>query len=80
MTSTEVHRRAAGLLLGGPYAAFFWVLVVGLGIIIPLVIQLLAVSHRIRHTPIAPLLVLAGGLLLRFVVVYAGQASHWNPF
>ncbi len=77
VSAGEAHRRAAGLLLGGPYTAVFWVLVVGLGIAIPLAIQSLAVSHRIRHTPLAPLLVLAGGLALRFVIVYAGQFSRW---
>jgi len=35
------------------------------------------VRHRIRHTPVAPLLVIAGGLALRFVIVYAGQESRW---
>jgi protein NrfD len=53
------------------------VLVVGLGIVMPLIIQSLATSDRVPHTPIAPLLVLAGGLALRFVVVLAGQYSHW---
>mgnify|MGYP000506706887 CR=1 FL=1 len=40
---------------------------------LPFVIQMLAVRHRIAHTPVAPLLVLAGGLALRFVFVGAGQ-------
>lgn len=78
-TSTRVHAQAASLLMGGPYTALFWVGVVGLGIVIPLFVQTLAVAHRVRHTPVAPLLVLGGGLLLRFVVVYAGQFSHWSP-
>ena len=39
----------------------------------------LAVNHRIAHTPVAPLLVLAGGVLLRFVIVSAGQLSSWQP-
>jgi formate-dependent nitrite reductase membrane component NrfD len=78
-TSTRVHAEAAGLLLGGAYTAVFWVGVVGLGIVLPLVVQTLAVGHRIRHTPVAPLLVLAGGFVLRIVVVVAGQASHWRP-
>ena len=78
VTSTRAHAEAAGLFLGGPYTAVFWVLVVGIGLVVPLLIQSLATRHVIRHTPVAPLLVLAGGLLLRFVVVYAGQASHWN--
>lgn len=79
-TSTRVHQQAVSLLLGGPYTALFWVGVVGAGITVPLVVQTLAVGHRVRHTPVAPLMVLAGGLLLRFVFVTAGQASHWRPF
>jgi formate-dependent nitrite reductase membrane component NrfD len=78
VTSTAASAEAARLLLGGPYTAVFWVGVVGLGMVLPLLIQSLAVTHRIRHTPLAPLLVLAGGLALRFVLVAAGQASHWH--
>jgi formate-dependent nitrite reductase membrane component NrfD len=78
LSSTEAHVRAAGLIIGGPFAAVFWVGVVAIGIVLPLVIQLLAVTHRVAHTPVAPLLVLAGGLALRFVIVQAGQASHWT--
>jgi protein NrfD len=77
VTSSETHVGAAALLLGGPYTAVFWVGVVGLGILVPLFIQSLAVTHRIAHQPFAPILVLLGGLALRFVIVYAGQASHW---
>lgn len=77
VTSTEAHLQAAQLFLGGPYTAVFWVGVVGLGIVLPLVIQSLAVTHRVPHTPLAPVLVLLGGLALRFVIVSAGQISHW---
>ena len=49
-----------------------------MGILLPLTIQLLAVNHKVRHTAVAPILVLAGGLALRFVIVYAGQYSHWT--
>jgi formate-dependent nitrite reductase membrane component NrfD len=77
-TSGRASREAVALLLGGPLTAVFWVFVVAAGIIIPLVVQLLAVNHRIRHTPVAPILVLAGGVLLRFVFVYGGQLSHWG--
>ena len=78
VTSTRVHTEAARLILSGPFAPPFWVFVVGMGIILPLLIQSLAVTHRIRHTPVAPILVIAGGLLLRFVIVGAGQASNWT--
>jgi len=77
LSSSQAHVAAARLVLGGPFTAPFWVLVVGAGIVIPLMIQLLAVTHRIAHTPVGPLLVMAGGLALRFVIVAAGQVSHW---
>jgi formate-dependent nitrite reductase membrane component NrfD len=77
LTASAVHANAAQLLLGGPYTAVFWVFVVGLGILLPLVLQTLMASHRIPHTVVAPLLVIGGGLALRFVIVYAGQYSHW---
>ncbi len=79
LTATQVHIRAATLLLGGPFTAVFWVGVVGLGIALPLFLQSLAAGQRIRPTPVGPLLVLAGSLLLRFVIVHAGQLSRWGP-
>jgi len=79
LSSTRAHMEAARLLLGGPYTAVFWVFVVGLGIVVPLTLQPLATLHRIPHTPIAPLLVIAGGVILRFILVWAGQASSWHP-
>ena len=77
LTASASHAAAAGLLLGGPYTAVFWVFVVGLGIVLPLAIQLLMASHRIPHSVIPALLVIGGGLALRFVIVSAGQYSHW---
>ncbi|MBK8232578.1 MAG: polysulfide reductase NrfD [Candidatus Eisenbacteria bacterium] len=72
-----VQKEAAALVLRGPLTAIFWVLVVGVGVVLPLVVQLLAIRGRVHHQPVAPLLVLGGGLALRFVIVWAGQASHW---
>jgi formate-dependent nitrite reductase membrane component NrfD len=77
-SASRAHAEAAALVFGGPYTAVFWVGVVGIGMLLPLVTQSLAVSHRIHHTPIPPILVLAGGLLLRVVVVVAGQHSHFG--
>jgi protein NrfD len=75
--TSQAHADAARLVFGGPFTGVFWVLVVGAGILVPLLIQVLAVTHRIQHTPLGPILVMAGGLALRFVVVAVGQASHW---
>jgi formate-dependent nitrite reductase membrane component NrfD len=77
VTSSKSHMAAAQLLLSGSFAAVFWIFVIALGIVIPLYIQLLAVNHKIQHTPIAPIMVILGGLILRFVIVAAGQHSHW---
>lgn len=75
--SSEVQIRAAMLLLTGPYAASFWVFVVLLGILVPLFIQTQAVKHKVMHTPVGPLLVILGGLILRFILVGAGQSSQY---
>ena len=78
LSSARPHIEAAHLLLSGAYAPVFWVFVIGIGIIVPLIIQLLAVNHKVSHTAIAPILVIVGGLILRFVIVSAGQFSHWH--
>ncbi|MGE5499799.1 MAG: NrfD/PsrC family molybdoenzyme membrane anchor subunit, partial [Syntrophothermus sp.] len=77
LSSSEAHIEAVKLILTGPYGASFWVILVGLGIVVPLFLQSLAVRDKIKHTPVPPLLVLLGGLALRFIIVYAGQYSHY---
>ena len=79
-TGPAPARAAADLVLGGPYTAIFWVLVVSMGVLLPILIQTLAVSGRIQHTAWAPALVLIGGLALRAVIVHAGQASEWRGY
>lgn len=75
--STEVHVEAAMLFLGGPYTAPFWVLVVGMGLVVPALIELLELTKT--HVPIQvpAVLVLVGGLILRFIVMDAGMTSRW---
>ena len=80
LTSTAAQQDAGRLLVSGSFAAVFWGIVVGLGILVPLPIQLLAVNHRVHHTPVAPVLVILGGLSLRFLIVFAGQASRLPSF
>lgn len=77
LTSTAVHQHAVALLLTGPYAAVFWIFVISLGIALPLVLQTLELQNRIRHTLAPAVLVIFGGVALRFILVYAGQQSHW---
>lgn len=77
VTSDRAHIEAASLILSGRYAATFWVFVVGLGIIIPLLLQVLTLKSKVGHSVIPALMVIFGGLLLRFIIVYAGQYSHY---
>ncbi len=77
LSSSEVHINAVNTILTGAYAPAFWVFVITAGLLIPLLIQTLAVNNKIRHTAVAPILVIAGGLVLRFIIVYAGQASGY---
>ena len=71
----SMNRCAARFLISADYAPFFWVIVIGLGLVIPLVIESLSHksgSNRISWLP--PLLALGGGLALRFLFVLVGQA------
>jgi formate-dependent nitrite reductase membrane component NrfD len=78
LTTSESHINAAKILLTGPFAPFFWVFVIGTGIVIPLILQNLAVRGIIKHSSIPPVMVITGGLILRFVIVYAGQYSAYS--
>jgi len=73
LTQGAIYRAAAALVLTGPYAPVFLGLVVFGGLVVPLGLEALALRGRALHSRAVPALVLLGGLLLRFVLVYAGQ-------
>jgi formate-dependent nitrite reductase membrane component NrfD len=75
-TSSASHAAAAGLLMSGPYAWAFWGGVVVLGLLVPMALQALELGHRLGHSIVPALLVLAGGYTLRWVMVNAGQVSE----
>jgi formate-dependent nitrite reductase membrane component NrfD len=72
-TQGPLYRQAAALLLVGPYAPAFLGMVVFGGLLVPAGLEALSLQKRAVHSRITPALVLLGGLLLRFVIVYAGQ-------
>jgi protein NrfD len=74
---TQVSIEASNLFLGGEYTALFWIFVVMLGLVIPAGLEIMEI--RKMHIPyvIAPILVLLGSLMLRFIMAYAGQLSRW---
>ncbi len=65
------------LMAGIPYMYWFWGVFVVTGLLIPLLIEFLENAGLHLHLPpIAPVLVLLGGLVLRFLIVFAGQTYH----
>lgn len=85
LTVGDVRYSVSVILFGGSLASTFWIWVVLIGLLIPALIELYYVApklvyHREFVVPrgvelIVPLAVLAGGLMLRYVVVVAGQIT-----
>jgi len=85
--SVESVRQSLTLILGGPYTWAFWIGFVVLGLVIPLAVEArelklsLAVgpAHASRVlTAVTAALVLVGGFMLRYIFVFAGQASSFK--
>jgi formate-dependent nitrite reductase membrane component NrfD len=75
--STQVQINAAELFLGGTYTAPFWIFVVFFGLFLPFLLEVLELKKiKIPHI-LPPMLVLFGGVMLRFIIAYAGQTSRW---
>jgi formate-dependent nitrite reductase membrane component NrfD len=66
---------AMALFAGGKFTAAFWSLVVGAGLLVPLVLEILESRRGLRPTFMAPALILVGGLSLRWIIVLAGQTG-----
>jgi len=73
-TTGDAGWRALQLFFGGSYTATFWTLVVTAGLAVPLAIEAFESLRGLRPTYVAPLLLLVGGLSLRWILVAAGQA------
>ena len=78
---------AVHLIMGGKYTFLFWFFVVGIGILVPLVLEVYElIPHYIwrvelrEHNPwISGMIttsVLIGGFAMRYVVIYAGQMAQ----
>ena len=76
-TGGTASQSALSLILGGPYTAAFWTLVVAVGLVAPMVGELIEIRHGKVPGRAAAILVLTGGLALRWILVFAGQHSGW---
>jgi len=77
LAGTQVHIQAAQMFLGGPYTVPFWTFVVGLGLVFPVILEIMELKHKFIPAIVPVVLIVAGNLMLRFIVVNAGQASRW---
>jgi formate-dependent nitrite reductase membrane component NrfD len=70
--------------MGGEFTLLFWGVVVGIGIILPLVLEVYElIPHYIEHVElrdhnpwisgVITTSVLVGGFMMRYVIIYAGQ-------
>jgi formate-dependent nitrite reductase membrane component NrfD len=67
---------ALGQLLAGPYSIPFWLGVVIIGVVAPLVLQRGAARRgEPGMTALVSVLVLVGGFLVKYILISAGQAS-----
>ncbi|MGB7623855.1 MAG: NrfD/PsrC family molybdoenzyme membrane anchor subunit [Terriglobia bacterium] len=86
--SVRAVQDSLSLILGGPYTLVFWVFFMGLGLLVPLAIEVwelapvlmskASIHHNKPLAAFAALLVLMGGYLLRYIFVYAGQISSFR--
>jgi formate-dependent nitrite reductase membrane component NrfD len=86
--SVQAVKDSLELVLGGPFTFAFWVLFMGIGLLVPLALEIwemapalmggAALHHNRRFAAFAAALVLFGGYMLRYIFVYAGQMSAFR--
>ena len=79
-TGDEAARHAFYHIMGGPWTAPFWALVVFTGLLVPLIMEGIEMRRQLPFALLAPVLILIGGLALRFILLSAGQASSFREF
>ncbi len=86
--SVQAVKESLELILGGPYTTAFWLLFMGIGLLVPLALEVwemapalasgATLNHKRGLVMLTGVLVLFGGYVLRYVVVYAGQISSFR--
>ncbi|MCB0588885.1 MAG: polysulfide reductase NrfD [Phaeodactylibacter sp.] len=77
LAGPEVQLEAAELFLNGPFTLPFWGLVVGLGLILPAILEMLELRGWKIPAALPALLILIGGLLFRIIIVEAGEITRY---
>jgi protein NrfD len=77
-TGSRVSQLAARDFLGGPWTGLFWSLVVFVGLVVPLTMEFVERKRHLRPAIMTSILILVGGLSLRWILLAAGQASSYG--
>ncbi|HMM35187.1 MAG TPA: polysulfide reductase NrfD [Thermoanaerobaculia bacterium] len=77
-TSGDAGQWAAAQFLGGPYTAVFFSCVVVLGLLVPLLMEAIEAKRHLPFAVMLPVLILSGGLALRWILLTAGQHSAFR--
>ena len=77
LASTDVQQEAASLFLGGEFTAVFWGFFVGMGLILPAILEIMELFHFKIPSAVPAFLILLGGLVFRFIMVEAGQITRY---
>jgi len=85
LTIGDVRHAVSTVLPGGQLAPAFWGLVIGLGLLVPFVIELAQIAPKMLYGKAfktilvaeiaAPVAILIGGFALRYIIVVAGQIT-----
>jgi protein NrfD len=77
LAGPEVQIESAKLFLGGEYTIPFWGFVVGLGLVLPALLEILELMGKKVPVSLPVLLILIGGFLFRLIMVEAGELTRY---
>lgn len=77
LAGPEVQLEAAAMFIDGKYALPFWGLVVGVGMLLPALLETLELKGWRIPAALPAILILCGGFIFRYIMVEAGQLSSY---
>ncbi len=77
LASGQAQIDAVSMFLGGEFTHHLWIFDVGIGLVLPAVLEVIWLKRRNLSLSIPAALLLFGGIMMRFTMVHAGQASRW---
>ena len=77
LAGPEVQVEAAKLFISGEFAFPFWGIVVFIGLVVPVILEIMELRGAKIPAAIPAILILIGGLMLRIIMVEAGEITRY---